>query len=168
MNDEIEEWEEKIANKKLSRLAKGTNKKRKARNNSEESEQAKFISFLRKNYPEIIYHANPEGIRISIGQAVKLAKQGVINKSTPDIFIFKANSKYHGLIIELKKTNWQLYKKNGEIYKDEHVMEQRKFLYRFIDQDYFATFANGFEVAKEIFLAYIQEDFDKITKLHII
>lgn len=161
------DWQELVANKKLKQL--GKSKKRGKRNrNDEESEQVKFISFLRRSHPEIIYHANPEGVRLTIGQAVKLSKQGVINRSTPDIFIFKANQHFHGLVIELKKTDWKLYKDNGELYKDDHVAEQKKFMERFIEAGYFASFANGFEVAKEIFLTYLGGDLDKINKLKIL
>ena len=167
MNDEHNDWQELVANKKLKQL--GKSKKRTKRNrNDEESEQVKFISFLRRNHSDIIYHANPEGVRLTIGQAVKLSKQGVINRSTPDIFIFKPNQQYHGLIIELKKTDWKLYKDNGELYKDEHVAEQKRFLERFTECGYFATFANGFEVAKEIFLAYLNDDTEKLNKIKIL
>ena len=167
MNDEQNDWQELVANKKLKQLDKS--KKRTKRNrNDEESEQVKFISFLRRNHPDIIYHANPEGVRLTIGQAVKLSKQGVINRSTPDIFIFKVNQQYHGLIIELKKKDWKLYKDNGEMYKDVHVTEQKKFLERFAECGYFATFANGFEVAKEIFLNYLNNDNENLNKLKIL
>jgi hypothetical protein len=167
MNDETEDWQELSANKKLKQLSVKKNKGKK-RNQHEESEQVKFISFLRRNHTDIIYHANPEGVRLTIGQAVKLAKQGVINRSTPDIFIFKANNLYHGLIIELKKKDWKLYKDNGELYKDNHVIEQQKFLQRFISHGYFATFANGFEAAKEIFLNYLNNNEDNLNKLKIL
>jgi hypothetical protein len=167
IEEEQDDWQERIAEKKLNRLGKKS-AKRKKRNNDEESEQVKFISYLRRNHPEIIYHANPEGVRLTIGQAVKLSKQGVINRSTPDIFIFKSNDLYHGLIIELKKKDWKLYKLDGELYKDEHVVDQRNFLNRFNDAGYFATFANGFDVAKEIFLSYLNNEEDIINKLKII
>jgi hypothetical protein len=167
MIDEQDDWQERVAEKKLNKLSKKS-VKRKNRNNDEESEQVKFISYLRRNHPEIIYHANPEGVRLTIGQAVKLSKQGVINRSTPDIFIFKSNNRYHGLIIELKKKDWKLYKNDGELYKDDHVMEQRNFLNRFNEAGYMATFANGFEVAKEIFLSYLNNEDDIINKLKII
>ena len=167
MIDEQDDWQERVAEKKLNNLSKKS-VKRKKRNNDEESEQVKFISFLRRNHPTIIYHANPEGVRLTIGQAVKLSKQGVINRSTPDIFIFKSNQLYHGLIIELKKRDWKLYKNDGELYKDDHVTEQRNFLNRFNEAGYMATFANGFEAAKEIFLSYLADDHDKMNKLKII
>ena len=48
------------------------------------------------------------------------------------------------------------------------LTSQKKFLERFIEAGYFASFANGFETAKEIFLNYLNNDSENLNKLKIL
>lgn len=153
----------------LSPLKNKRNKIKKSfKKKSEESEQTLFINHLRKNYPHILWRASPEGIRLSIGQAVKMKKQGILKHSLPDIEIFFPTPTHHGLFIEMKKSDFKLRKENGELYKSPHVHEQLDTLTKLNTLGYYASFAAGFEHAKNILEAYIASDIEKLNSLKML
>lgn len=142
-------------------------KKNNKKNNSEEIEQFQFIDFLKSNYPNILFRVAVDGVRLSIGTAVKLKKNGILQRSLPDIEIFFPTIKYHGLFIEMKITNRKLFKKDGS-YIDEHTKEQSLILKRFNEIGYYASFGIGYEHAKNILVAYINNNIEQLNTLQII
>lgn len=72
---------------------------------SEYNEQVRLFEWANKNecnYPELrLLNASLNGVRLSIGQAVK-AKAGGMKAGYPDICLPVARNNYHGLFIELK------------------------------------------------------------------
>lgn len=64
--------------------------------------------------------------------------------------------KYAGLMIELKRENTRLKKKNGE-WASDHIAEQAKMLARLTEKGYRAEFAVGFDEAKRIIDEYLDE-----------
>ncbi|CEN86387.1 VRR-NUC domain-containing protein [Paraclostridium sordellii] len=113
---------------------------------SEASEQMLLMQWcnLQKfKYPELelIFHIPNGGSRNRL-EATNLKKQGV-KAGVPDLFLPKANSKYHGLFIEMKfgrnKTN----------------ENQDRWIDNLNKQGYKAIVCFGFEEAKEEILKYI-------------
>jgi hypothetical protein len=141
--------------------------KKNKKNNSEELEQFQFISFLKTNYPDILFRVAVDGVRLSIGTAVKLKKNGVLQKSLPDIEIFYPTKDYHGLFIEMKITGRKLFKKDNS-YIDEHTLEQAQILTKFNQIGYYASFGLGYEHAKNILISYINNDYNELLKLKTI
>ena len=142
-------------------------KKNNKKNNSEEIEQFQFISFLKTNYPNILFRVAVDGVRLSIGTAVKLKKNGVLQRSLPDVEIFFPTIQYHGLFIEMKITNRKLFKKDGS-YIDEHTKEQAQILKQFNEIGYYASFGIGYEHAKNILVAYINNNIEQLNILKTI
>jgi hypothetical protein len=93
---------------------------------SEYQEQCIVADYLRKRWPSVLFTATLGGVRVSIGAAVKLKKQGYL-KGVPDLLIV-ANRPYtsdgvccwfYGLAIEMK------VKKGGIVSADQkRVMAQ--------------------------------------------
>ena len=152
----------------LSPLKKRNKVKKSYKKKSEESQQTLFVNYLRKTYPHIIWRANPEGIRLSIGQAVRLKKNGVIQRSLPDVEVFYPTTLYYALFIEMKKEDFKLRKENGDLYKNPHISEQLETLTKLNALGYYATFATGFEHAKNILDAYIECSTEKLNLLKLI
>lgn len=75
-----------------------------------------------------------------------------------DMIIMEARGGYHGLVIEFKKTGEKIVKKNGQLYKNDHLREQFNFLKKLDSKKYFATFAIGFKEGKKIIDSYMKED----------
>lgn len=62
-----------------------------------------FTEVMSKQYPELrLLNGSLNGVRLTIGQAVKAKKAGM-KAGYPDLFLPIAKNNYHGLFIELKK-----------------------------------------------------------------
>lgn len=117
----------------------------------------KLSNWLRTEQPEIIYRFDlAADLRLSIGQA-KRNKQ--LNRFTkyPDLFIAETTKTFSGLYIELKATRENLYKKNGDFKKSEHIYGQNTMLHLLRQRGYKAEFACGLQEAKTMILDYIKE-----------
>lgn len=115
--------------------------------------QKSICKYLELKYPKVAY--------LSTGIPFYLTKiQGARNKSIqkngfkmPDLVILQPNYYHAGLFIELKiKTP---YKQNGELKKDEHLQGQQNTINQLNELGYFATFAVGFDEAREIIDNYM-------------
>ena len=122
----------------------------------EEKIQSALARYIRMQYPEVVFTSESSGIRVSIGVAVQMKAQRSKHE-LPDMIILKSNSKYNGLVIELKKDRKEIYKKDGTFKKSEHIDGQRETLRLLKAQGYMAVFACGFEEAKNIVDYYMNE-----------
>jgi hypothetical protein len=147
---------------RMNHFAKKRKRRTKFASAREESEQTRLVKYLKAQ--GLLYRCSPEGIRISIGMAVKLKKQGVIVRGLPDIEIFEPIGESHGLFIELKRTDFKLRTKNGSLYKDEHLSEQLEMLLALQKKGYAVSFAAGFQHAKELVDAYMANDIEKFKE----
>jgi len=120
---------------------------------NETKEQRMFIAWIESQYPKLNYYVDLYSFMQKIQ---RFAANLMRKKNMPDIKICKPTKKYHGLFIEMKQTGAELYNKNGTIkskYKD-----QKDKLNELISDGYYATFALGFEHAKEILINYLKSD----------
>lgn len=118
----------------------------------EEKIQIELFSYLSLVYPDVIAISESSGIRVSKGLAMKLKR--LRSKHTHcDIYVLQPSKGYHGLVIELKAKN--IYKKNGELLKDEHLYDQQKTIDALNKLGYYATFAVGFSQAKDVIDDYL-------------
>ena len=87
--------------------------------------QKDVASWLKYQYPNLLWTASAGGMRTSVGTGKKMKLMGY-RKGCPDIMIFQANDKFYGLFIELKikgnsqspeQEQWQVQaEKNGYKY----------------------------------------------------
>ena len=125
---------------------------------SEKIEHKQVVAYIRAQYPNVIFRTDfSAGIKLSKRQAVN-QQQLQSCKGFPDITIFHANNKYHALLIELKKTGEKLYKKDGVTFKSEHLDNQNKVHKELRNCNFYATFAIGFQEAKEIIDNYFKNN----------
>lgn len=117
--------------------------------------QVMICQYLNIAYPNVMFMSDTiANIKLAIPQQVRnkaIQKQGF---KCPDLIIFKPNSIYHGLFIELKATN--IYKKDGMLLKNEHVEGQAKTIEGLNQLGYCAKFAIGFDEAKEVIDWYMR------------
>lgn len=130
----------------------------------EEGIQLALTRYIRVQYPDVIFRSDAGGIKLTAGQARKMAALNGNMRGYPDLFIAKpklTQSKdglpvfKHGLFLELKKDGTRILKKDGSYVADEHIMEQAKMLEKLERLGYQAQFAVGFEQAKQIIDEYI-------------
>lgn len=124
--------------------------------------QAMVADYLRLQYPEVLFHSDfGSGIKLTPGQAVKQKRLQGGRRAWPDLFIAESKVdpidliKYSGLMIELKRPDVKIYKKNGELVANEHIREQAALLGELRQRGYVAEFACGFDEAKKIIDEYL-------------
>lgn len=118
--------------------------------------QKSVCKYLKLQYPDVIFTSESSGLRLTIGQA-KQAKALRSEAGLPDLMIFEPMGVYKGLFLELKvKSVWL---KDGTLTADKHVREQSEILKRLRMKGYLATFACGFEEAKNIIDWYLKPSF---------
>ena len=131
------------------------------RKSKEESLQIAVSKYLRLQYPKVMFTSESSGIRLTMGQAVKAAKQRS-GRGLPDMLILKTNSKYAGLLLELKPKS--PYKVDGitllghGLKSGEHLREQQDNIDRLRAQGYAACFSVGFDQTKKIIDDYMRLD----------
>lgn len=110
--------------------------------------QKAVCRYLDVQYPSALYLSDSVAqVKLTFPQQARnkaIQKQGF---KCPDLLILEPNADYYGLFLELKATD--IYKKDGSLKKNDHVEGQQKTLKDLWARGYFATFAIGFEQAKE-------------------
>jgi hypothetical protein len=113
---------------------------------TELQEHALLCEYLRYNYPVVIFFSDLSGVKLPIGLAKKI-KGLKCSRGIPDLFIAYPSKGYYGLFIELKRTGTKLYKKNGDLFQNEHLATQAKVLEHLRTDGYRAEFCLGYQDA---------------------
>ena len=113
----------------------------------EEHIHNQVVSYLKWQYPDLIFTSDASGLKLPMGLAVKFSKLKS-GKGIPDLHILEPRKGYFGLFIELKAET--PYKRDGTLKKNEHLLEQQIVLNRLDKKGYVAKFATGFDEAKAI------------------
>jgi hypothetical protein len=111
----------------------------------EENLHIAICNYLKLQYPNVIFTSEASGVRMTIGQAVKLKKMRSGGK-LPDLWILEPRGGYHGLFLEIKAEG--ILKKDGS-FKTKHIEEQNDTIQDLLDKGYHATFVVGFDEAKD-------------------
>lgn len=120
----------------------------------EDSLQIAVSTYLKHQYPHVLFTSESSGVRLTIGQAKRLKSMRSNDAKFPDIMIFEPRGGYHGLFIELKKQGEKVFQKNGEPYAG-HVADQYKTLQQLKAKGYWAQFCIGFDEAKKTIDTYL-------------
>jgi len=104
-------------------------------------------------YPNVLFRTDLGGVKLTMGQAIKVKRLNGGRRAWPDLFIAACRGGYAGLFIELKNTN--IYRKDGTLLKNEHLSEQAKMLDSLKQAGYQTTFAVGFAGAKDAIDTYL-------------
>ena len=113
----------------------------------EETLHLKVCDYLRKNYPDVLFRTDfSSGMKMTPGQAAK-HKKFQKSRAWPDLFIAESNILASGLFLELKAEGTKIYKRNGEIRQNKHLIEQDKMLEELSKKGYRARFVIGYDQA---------------------
>lgn len=122
---------------------------------TEASAQTALSTYVKLKYPDVIFTAESSGIKTSIGQAVKM-KANRSEGKLPDFICLEARGGKYGLIMEIKKPEFDLKKAlNPDKVGDKHAKAQELVLKKLSKQGYEAVFAVGFNEAKKIIDDYM-------------
>lgn len=139
-------------NKKKFNLSINTGVSRTKKNylSGESGIQVAVISYLKAQYPHVIYCASAGGVRTSFKQAVKMKMNGYV-KGFPDLQICEPMNGYHGLFLEIK-TEIGIASK-----------EQKEWVKQLNERGYVATICKGFDQCKEAIDNYFSNDTGRIN-----
>lgn len=119
--------------------------------------QKSVCTYLNIQYPKTLYLSDTiASIKLSIPQAVRnkaIQKKGF---KCPDLIVLQPSKKYKGLFIELKVES--PFKNDGSLKKNEHLEGQQNTIDQLNELGYFASFATGFNEAKEIIDLYLNDE----------
>ena len=117
--------------------------------------QRQITAYLSIQYPGVLFLSDTiANLRLSVPQRVRnkaIQKDGF---SCPDLLILQPNKRFKGLFIELKTKS--PYKKNGELFKNDHLENQQKAIKQLNYLGYYATFSTGFDETKKIIDHYMK------------
>lgn len=131
---------------------------------NEENLHLRICDYLRKNYPDVLFRTDfSSGMKMSPGQAVK-HKKFQKSRAWPDLFIAESNTLASGLFLEIKAENVIVFKKNGKIRHNKHLIEQDKMLKELRKKGYRARFAIGYNQAIFEIQQYLGEPKPKKVK----
>lgn len=128
-------------------------------NFEEDSLQKRVCSYLKKQYPHVIFRSDTASGQNRTTKTARLRHyQLQSSKSFPDLFIFHpikhGEKHYCGLAIELKKDGTAVILKigpdKGKLSKDPHIREQALMLRELNARGYYANFAVGYDQAVKI------------------
>lgn len=122
---------------------------------SENKIQTQVATYIRLQYPDVIFTSESSGIRVTMGVAKQMKAQRSSHK-LPDLIILEPKEMWHGLILELKKSKEEYLTKDGRCRENEHIQEQLLTLVSLQNKGYYARFAGGFDEAKSIIDWYMQ------------
>ena len=126
------------------------------RNSPEYIIYKQLATYLRLQYPNVLFHFDLTGVNMSKAAAGK-NKAIQHSRGWPDLFIAKPIGRYHGLFLEIKPEGTRLLNKNNQI-ATNHIKEQWAMLQRLEGLQYLARFAVGFDEAKSIIDEYMLDN----------
>jgi hypothetical protein len=117
--------------------------------------QKAVCRFLETNYPETLFLSDTiANLKLTVPQKVRnkqIQKEGF---KCPDLLILEPNKFYKGLFIELKIKS--PFKKNGELYSDEHLEGQQQSMNELTEKGYLCFFKWEFDDIKELINWYMK------------
>lgn len=137
---------------------------------TEKQEQKQLLTWVKMQYPNLLYTEDLGGIKLTIGQA-RQVKKSRARRGHPDLMFQQAFTGYDGridycgLAIEFKRKSEKIVKKDGELRKNEHLKEQYDYLIALRAQGWFSCFAVGFLEAKSIIESYMSNNPSKLESI---
>ncbi len=114
----------------------------------------KIAEFLRKNYPDVLYHWDYTGLGLTKAQAGMAKEIQHRQKGFPDLQILEKRGIFIGCFLEIKKEGAVLFKKNGD-YATDHIQRQYEMALILRSKGYFAEVAIGYEAAVTFIKEYL-------------
>lgn len=116
--------------------------------------QGQICQYLELQYKDVSFISDTiANVKLTIPQQVRNKKIQKEDFKCPDLLILEPRNGYAGLFIELKTKS--PFKKNGELYKNDHLEGQQKSLNDLEDKGYKTCFSWGFDRTKKIIDTYL-------------
>jgi hypothetical protein len=111
-------------------------------------------TYLKYQYPKVLYRFDMAGLNLSIAQA-GMNKAIQCGKGYPDLVILEKRGTHGALFIEIKPEGTKLFKFSGEL-ATPHIQEQSDYLLELEKRGYAIAFGIGFDQCKKIIDNYLK------------
>lgn len=118
------------------------NKRSKPKRQEEADIQMRLAFWLTTQYPDVVFTTSPAGIKMTIGQAVKMKRMGY-RSGTPDLMIFEPRDRFHGLFVEVKTLDGSAQD------------NQKELCQRLNGKGYLAVICKGYDQAQKTIKDYL-------------
>jgi len=116
-----------------------------------------ICDYINMQYPHAIFTSDSSGARVSIGLRNEFKRKRCRMFKILDIIILQPNKHYQGLMLEVKSSKDELFKKDGTFKKNEHIKEQKRSIDRLNAVGYYACFVCGLYDAIEVIKKYMSD-----------
>lgn len=110
--------------------------------------------YIKTQYPSVYFFTDQSGMFTPYRSSKKQLKYNRSHHAQLDLIILEPKGNYNGLIIELKRENERVFKKNGGP-ATLHVFEQLNSIEHLNNRGYMACFCVGFDQAKSLIDRYM-------------
>ena len=124
------------------------------RNNPEYNLHRAICRYISLQYPKVMFNSDMAGVNTS-KTARGMAKTLRSERGFPDLVLYEAKGKYHGLFLEVKIST--PFKKNGEIKSGDHLKEQQHVLWKLEQRGFKALFVWDISDAMVIINEYMNQ-----------
>ncbi|WP_299153097.1 hypothetical protein [uncultured Christiangramia sp.] len=116
--------------------------------------QKMLCQWLEIQFPKVLFLSDTiASVKLKIPQQLRNKKIQKSGFKCPDLLILEPKKGYAGLFIELKTKS--PFKKNGEIYSNDHLKAQQHSLNKLEEKGYKTCFSWEFERTKNIIESYL-------------
>jgi hypothetical protein len=116
--------------------------------------QRQVCKWLSLQHPTVLFLSDTiASVKLTIPQQNRNKLIQKDNFKTPDLLIFEPRGYYSGLFIELKVKS--PYKKDGTLFKDEHLEGQERTMSALREKGYYACFSWTFDMTVDIIKNYL-------------
>lgn len=127
---------------------------------SEMSEHRALCKYIKYQYPKVVFLSDASGLFKSNPITQSMWKILKSSRGIPDLILLEPMKGFHGMALELKKTNSTITKKDGS-WKSDHIKEQFNCLQQLRNKGYFATWGLGLMDAKKKVDDYLKGLYDR-------
>ncbi len=125
-----------------------------SKNQPEFDLQKQVCRWINIQYPKVLFMSDTiASVKLTPQQQLRNKKIQKLDFKLPDLLIFEPKGNFSGLFIELKVKS--PFKKNGEIFKDEHLEGQLKTINDLKSKGYYACFSWSFDMTISIINQYM-------------
>ncbi len=117
---------------------------------------SQLADYINLQFPDVIFLSDPSGMRLSVGLRNEVKRKRCRKYKIPDLIILHPSKGYKGLIIEVKATLEDVFKKDGTLKAGDHLKEQQKSIDRLNELGYLASFGPGFDYCKNLIDNYLK------------
>lgn len=125
---------------------------------AEEQTHKAICRYIKLQYRSVIFTSEQSGLKVPGYYANLLKATRAPERGLPDIWILEPSYEFHGLLLEVKNSPKDIFKRSGAWRETEHLKNQRMCIELLRSKGYCATFVTGVDHAMQVINAYLRHE----------